>query len=451
MPRPSSDKAIPFLPEGVANPYIPSQPWQTFESTPIEARVNLHDCMAFVPRNVNEYTDLIHWHELGHVKWTEGPGVFGKTEPGAWDHMLREPQVNILLLRQLRVDVCRAMRAFDFADHPVPLLPRDAGLLWINLAYYLKDPDNENLREFAGRLEARIREGWEGDRAFQTCMDAVNAVVKDPTPSTRMTWAVKLAEYFNPPPPTPTLTPDVEEGTADEIKEQEEEAKEEDRKLREAERQDVLDQLGKGSRIDNMEIHEHITHSRPGKRIAAPGGVRDTGIIPVKFDRYCTDKMIFQIRKPTGSLLIDCSGSMAWDWEALREGLKAFPNVTVGCYQGMGAQDLHGRLCVIARKGRWSDYTPFREPGDFNYGNTVDYQALLWLSKLPRPRLWLSDGGVCGGNRMNTPANCDAQMRRGKILRVESLQDALRYFGRKEVAAFTDSRRSKPVVTRRRS
>lgn len=450
MPRPQNNKAIPFLPEGVANPFIPVKAWTTFESAAIEASVDLTNCVARVPRNVNEYTDLIHWHEMGHVWTTEGPNIFGNTEPGVWDHILGEPQVNILLLRNVRVDVAQAMRAFDFEHHPVPLLPRDCGILWINLAYYIsRDPANTNLGAFAGQLERRIREGWQGDLAFQTCVEAVEAVIRDPTPTTRQVWAVKLAEYFNPPPPAPSLKPDLEGETRDATKEAEKEAREEDRKEQEAIKQDIADQAGSGSRIDNMTIHEHITHARPGQRIAAPGGHRPTGIIPTAFDRYCTDKMIFRVKKPTGSLVIDCSGSMAWDWEALRVGLKLFPNVTVACYQGLG-DDTHGRLCVIAKKGRWSEYEPSRE-GGFNHGNTVDYQALLWLAKQTAPRLWLSDGQICGGNSMNSRPNCAAIMKKAKILRVEGLHAALGYFGKKQVPAFLDSTNKFPIVARRRT
>jgi hypothetical protein len=52
---------------------------------------------------------------------------------------------------------------------------------------------------------------------------------------------------------------------------------------------------------------------------------------------------------------------MVWHWDRLRLGLRGFPNVVVAAYQGLG-DDQHGRLRVLARRGRWSDYDPL-EPG----------------------------------------------------------------------------------------
>jgi hypothetical protein len=426
----------PFLPAAIDNPFLKPKPWTVLESTPIQAAVEFDSCTAMIPRNVNAYTDLIHWHELAHVKWTEGHTIFGKTEPGAWDHILREPQVNALLAKCLKIDVSPAMRAFDWSDHPVPLLPRECGMLWINLAYYLRDPANPSLHGFAGRLEAWIRASHDGDRAFELLLAAVEAVIKDPTPLTRQTWAVKLAEQFAPAPPPPPVEAELADETADAIEHAEQAEAEAEAAAKDELEREIQRQLGAGSAIDNMQIHEHITTHRPGRKLAAPGGARDTGIIPVLFDRYCTDRMIFRIRRGTGAVVIDCSGSMRWDWEQLRKGLRHFPNVVVGCYQGFKS-DLRGRLCVIAKKGRWADYNPHLEP-DLYGNNTVDYQALLWLASQPKPRVWLSDGMYCGGNAANNERNINDLMRKAGIIRIATLEATIAYLQGKQVPAFKE-------------
>lgn len=432
-------KQPPFLPEGVQNPYMQSRPWTVNEAPAHQSAVNFDACSAHVPRNVNEYTDLIHWHEMAHVRWTEGRSIFGQTEPGMWDHILREPQVNTLLARELNVDVSQAMRVFDWTTQEVPLIPRDAGILWINIAYYLRDRGNTALHEFAGRLEARIREQWNGNMAMDALVEAVQAVIAEPTTLTRQTHSVTLAELFAPPPPAPELEPEVDGKTAKDMADAEaDDRKAEDREKASLERE-LKHQIAAGSLIDNMEVHEHLTKARPGRRLSSPGSHRDTGIIPVKFERYCTDKMLFRIRKTTGSLVIDCSGSMHWDWDALQDALKKLPNMVVGCYQGF-SDDVRGRLCVIARNGRWSDYQPTREPGGLCGNNTVDYQALLWLASQPKPRVWLSDGDIVGGNHLNTHAKCTELMERARIVRITSMDAALRYFRGKPAPIFTESK-----------
>ena len=60
-------------------------------------------------------------------------------------------------------------------------------------------------------------------------------------------------------------------------------------------------------------------------------------------------------------------------------------------------------------------------------GNVVDGPALEWLERQPRPRVWLSDGGVTGvDDRWSRDLVLEAGQicKRGRIERVED-QDAL--------------------------
>jgi hypothetical protein len=126
-------------------------------------------------------------------------------------------------------------------------------------------------------------------------------------------------------------------------------------------------------------------HAR-GKRSAEEGDVlRDA-------TRLLTDGRIFagRRRKVGGSVLVDASGSMHWDTEALIEVVSSAPAATVGVYSGQGGR---GMLRVVAKRGRRVPDELVRTP---MRGNEVDIPALEWLGKQPGPRVWLSDGQVCG-------------------------------------------------------
>jgi hypothetical protein len=117
-------------------------------------------------------------------------------------------------------------------------------------------------------------------------------------------------------------------------------------------------------------------HIRAKKLAAsiAPGGVR-------VFEKT--------IRRNGGTVLIDCSGSMAINNETLQFLLNAAPMATVGCYRGCAGR---GELAIYAHKGRRAaDLRGFMEGG----GNEVDFQSLQWLLEQEGPRYFCTDCGFC--------------------------------------------------------
>jgi hypothetical protein len=149
------------------------------------------------------------------------------------------------------------------------------------------------------------------------------------------------------------------------------------------------------------------------------------------------------------------------------------PAVWVGLYSGFNynrmrtvqipakytraqADQIIGRICVLAKNGRFAKYEG-REQGH-TAGNEVDVEALHLLAKWPEPRLWLSDGLVTGGVYMNrkpldpgwgagrrghrvdgTAAVIDrtnAIMKRARILRVETKEDMLKLLKRQRVTVY---------------
>jgi hypothetical protein len=145
--------------------------------------------------------------------------------------------------------------------------------------------------------------------------------------------------------------------------------------------------------------------------------------------RWPLDGAIFRARRhhPGGTLLVDTSGSMSLDVDALDRLLAATPVGTrVAIYSGRGEE---GELRIVAQGGRRAARDQL---GRFGSGNIVDLPALAWLAGQPRPRIWLSDGGVTGvGDRSCglLQRRCEELRRRGGIRRVADLATAARLLG----------------------
>jgi hypothetical protein len=152
-----------------------------------------------------------------------------------------------------------------------------------------------------------------------------------------------------------------------------------------------------------------------GKRSAEEGdNLRDV-------TRMMTDGRIFAGRRKKigGSVLVDCSGSMGWDAEALVTIVSGAPAALVAAYSGQGGR---GILRVVARAGR-------RVPDDQvdvrHGGNEIDIPALEWLASQREPRVWLSDGQVCGAGADSSWLLLQATriQRRANIRRVRYAQE----------------------------
>ncbi len=175
--------------------------------------------------------------------------------------------------------------------------------------------------------------------------------------------------------------------------------------------------------IGHLVIDEHTNRSHSSVPITQPAGATDTGQIPEVMERWAEDKQVFRTRRSGGTILIDCSGSMSWDWEELKKAIKRFPTLCIAVYSGQGGS---GRLCILGKDGRWADLDPSHMSG----GNEVDLEALTWLSAQKGPRVWLSDGYICGGRvgalGISTGAKeARSLAARAKIIRASSIDTAL--------------------------
>lgn len=147
-----------------------------------------------------------------------------------------------------------------------------------------------------------------------------------------------------------------------------------------------------GSGWGEMDIEEvPLVRALPG-RLVEKWRATDEGYIPGGMHRWMTDHKVFRTRRRVngGTLLVDCSGSMALRaWEVYKI-MEAVPGVLVAAYSGNGQR---GWLRIIAKEGRVTSEEFVRTPGG---ANTVDGPALQWLGLQEPVRVWLSDGFVNG-------------------------------------------------------
>jgi hypothetical protein len=130
----------------------------------------------------------------------------------------------------------------------------------------------------------------------------------------------------------------------------------------------------------------------------------DAGVKPRNIHRILTDRKVFARRKKIagGSVMIDCSGSMSWSIEQLREICRILPASKIAGYTGYSVSDkrdgvmYQGDIRIIADKGKYDDNALIELD---KYGNNnVDLDAIKWLAQQEEPRIWVTDLQVVGVN-----------------------------------------------------
>jgi hypothetical protein len=190
----------------------------------------------------------------------------------------------------------------------------------------------------------------------------------------------------------------------------------------------------------------------------APKGNGQKGEELRQITRWWADRAIFRSRRAGGTVIIDVSGSMRWDYATLREAMLALPSATIAIYCGTRAQKNRpkydeavrtgktlaaraaqgGKLIIVAEKGRWCDPETVQAQTDFTNGNAVDLDSLEWLAKQPGPRVWLGDAELHSGrihqlwmdlaqNKRKTGDHVRAICRNGRIVRTTSVRAAVEY------------------------
>ena len=126
-----------------------------------------------------------------------------------------------------------------------------------------------------------------------------------------------------------------------------------------------------------------------------------------------------KLRRETGSILIDVSGSMHLEPSQVGRLLENAPLSTVASYSSDGNRT--GELHILAQNGRYTS-----DPQHAGSGNGVDGPALDWLTRQPAPRVWICDGVVTGAGdatHHTLAQECMTTCVRSNIMRVESVEE----------------------------
>jgi hypothetical protein len=412
-----------FLPE-LVSPNKGS--WEKTEVDIADSAVDTKHRKAWVPKAYTPAQKLARLHELGHVKYSPDDWdkrivavmamATKKVDPNAVLKilkMLEENRIDWLLWDKHETDLRPAREVFDWAKMPEPA-SKLAALGWcLQLAWTVwasrglggkaavpnqpparaLDPDTG---EFFDRCWALLMEEDEplGRAMIRGCM----RMYQHPTDEMRDKVAAELADFF----------PLEEEKEEQPPKKKEEQQKQEEEQKKEQEYEEEQDkkETGIGSEIvtkGSVQIHDHTATVRSRSfRITSRVAPVAAGIGMRFANRYFSDKAIFGQRRLTDAgIMVDGSGSMSWTDEDMQHLVKKLPSVKAGVYSGVNAgygpdgERIYGRICIIARDGKVARYDGL-DP-ECNGDNAVDFEALKLLATWPRPRLWLSDGLVCGG------------------------------------------------------
>ena len=139
----------------------------------------------------------------------------------------------------------------------------------------------------------------------------------------------------------------------------------------------------------------------------------DRGVVPKNMHRMTTDKKVFSSKTTVagGSMMIDCSGSMAFYEEDIREIIDYLPASNIAGYVGYNTKidGCDGMIKIIAKDGR-IDTHAIRDLEEYG-ANSVDLDGLKWLAQQPEPRIWVSDQQVVGVNESGTAVNLSSAKR----------------------------------------
>lgn len=479
-----------FLPELVEpNP----GPWEVQEVMVQDAAVDTKHRKAWVPKAHTPTQRLARFHELGHVKYsprdwdqhlsralTQAKLATGKDhDPNAALKilkMLEENRIDWKMWDQHGIDIRPCREALDWGLMPEPPSVLYALGMCLQLAWtvwasrglggkggksgaVIANPPpartvDQDTGEYFDRCWALLCEEQEplARAMIRSCL----RMYAHPTDEMRDTVAAELLQFF-------PLEEEKEEQPKPKPAEQ---RAQQEAEQKEQEHEQYLDDLetGRGSDVftsGHVQFHDHTaTVRRPSMRIARRHIPVSQGVAFRFAHRYFLDKAVFSQRLLTeAGIMIDGSGSMSWTDEDMQFLVSKLPAVRVGVYSGINyavndqGEQILGRICTIARDGRFARFDGL-DP-ECNGGNVIDLEALQTLARWPRPRLWLSDGLVCGGLHvgpaLHHPATgcyanegklhelCDAVMKRHEILRVPTREVMHKLLNRERVRVYRTS------------
>jgi hypothetical protein len=471
-------------------------PWTVHRVDIRESAVDTENNIAWVPEAFTPAQQLARFHEWGHVKHSPGSGraqgtwrqvcanIMGRVseevtpDPRAVLHiakMLEENRIDWILWDRYGIDLRQAREVLDWKLMPDPedtLMSLGACLqlawtVWASRGLGKgipnpppkRAPDPETGEYFDKCWKYLINENLDLAKAMiRGCLE----MYSNPTPARRNQVAAELATYF----PLEQIEEPKPPPTKPEEQKEQEEAEQQER-----EHEEYLDkqETGVGGEVEQysgVQVHDHTANiRRPTMRVARRHVPVPQGINVRDPHRYMMDRSVFGQRLLTeGGLMIDGSGSMRWNNNDMVILMNVLPAIRIGRYSGFGDSDnMYGamigkvntnkpyaRICILAKNGRFARFDA-PDTGS-NDGNMADFEALRLLATWPKPRLWLSDGMVCGGVNQGDSLHhppvgffqgwgklhemCDSWMKRHDILRVPDRETMHKLLKRQRVTLY---------------
>ena len=187
----------------------------------------------------------------------------------------------------------------------------------------------------------------------------------------------------------------------------------------------VVDYLSNRGGVHGKAKHHRFKGTKPIvealRKLTVSQG--EYGVKPRQVHRIITDRKVFKRRKHVagGSLMIDCSGSMGFYSDDVKEIVNLLPASKIAGYVGYGnsmGDDYDGDIRIIAQDGRMDTDSIYSLQ---EYGaNSIDYDALKWLAKQPEPRIWVSDMQVVG-------VSSDDEYRNTRTLSKDKVHEIMRF------------------------
>lgn len=466
--------------------------WEINEVDIGESAVDTQNRRAFVPKPNTPAQRLARLHEGGHVKYSPrdwdkriltalrgakaldgGHRDFDPRAAEKIQKMLEENRIDWILWDRHGIDLRPCRETLDWGKMPDPptvlsalgMSLQLAWTVWASRGLGSKTPISNpppartvdhDTGEYFDRCWSMILE--EDEKLARTMIRACMRMYQSPTHEMRDKVAAELLLFF------PLEEQEEEKPPPQKQEEQEAQDQAEKEEQKHEDHMEALD-TGVGSEVftsGHIQLHDHTAAvRRPSMRIARRSVPVPQGTGFRFAHRYFLDRSVFSQRLLTeAGIMIDGSGSMLWTDEDMQFLMTKLPAVQVGVYSGIDgvfAPDgtrIWGRICTIAKKGRFAKFTGL-DP-ECNGANCVDYEALQVLATWPKPRLWLSDGLVCGGLHGGEPAKyhlaigeyltngklhemCDAIMKRAEIYRVPTREVMHKLLNRERVRVYRSS------------
>ena len=391
-----------------------SRRWQIRPTQPLNPRVYLKHSLLLVPLDASAQSRMVRNHELGHIRWSPPkPDVAARRNKLDMDVLQAVEDMRInTKLAGIGVDTSHGSVSQSVVKAFVDDILRRGVFRNIVLTMVAAIGQGAN--------EAIVRERFSGhppaDKAIEIADMARRIMWNKGSPRFNDTirtakWLQALLESALPTAPThlpKKLLPKTEQEDLEST-------------MR------MLKGFGTGSRATRKVPWGRMrleTPSRPHKVEGFLGKGRtasEEGVLPRYAHRLLVDGRIFcrTRRRRGGSVLIDCSGSMALTSVDLKKILSHSPGAIVACYSGNYSD---GALRVLSQGGRQVEEKWIGTPAGGS--NVIDKPALEWLSKQSKPRIWVSDGQVTGiGDRQSASNSleCESLCRQRGIVRHDNV------------------------------